>query len=217
MPTPMNMPTPTTSPPTGPFTTPASRALLKRVAEAMGARGIDGRVAADAEEAKALVLDLVPAGTEVHSGSSVTLEASGIRAELETSGRYDPVRPRMMALDRATQAAEIRRLRAAPEVFVNSANAVTEDGQLVWASRSGTQLGPIAAGAARVIVVVGAQKIVPDLDAAFERIERHVLPLEDARAREAYGRGSAIHTRLVMSADAPGRTTVILVAEPLGF
>lgn len=190
---------------------------LERVAAALRERGIDAAVVPDAPAARARVRELIPDGAEVHSGSSITLESTGIMDDLESSGRYRPVRPRVRALDRETQAAEIRRLRSAPEIFVNSANAVTADGRLVWASRTGTQLGPIAAGAGRVILVIGAQKVVPDLDAAFERIEQTVLPLENERSRQAYGRGSAIHKWLVLDADAPGRTTVILVGEPLGF
>jgi len=190
---------------------------LEQVAAALGSRGIEAVVVADAAIARARVRELIPDGAEVHSGSSVTLESTGIMEDLESSGRYQPVRPRIRALDRATQGAEIRRLRSAPEVFVNSANAVTSDGRLVFASRTGSQLGPIVAGAGRVILVIGAQKVVPDLDAAFERIEQTVLPLENERARQAYGRGSAIHKWLVVDADAPGRITVILVGEPLGF
>lgn len=120
-------------------------------------------------------------------------------------------------MDRATQAREVRKLAAAPDAFSNSVTAVTEDGKLVWASGSGSQLAPIANGAAKVILVVGGQRVVPDLAAAFERIDRYAQPLEDVRMQEVYGMRSAVNKILVVQADRPGRTTVILLREAAGF
>jgi hypothetical protein len=78
-------------------------------------------------------------------------------------------------------------------------------------------LAAYAFGSGQVIWVVGAQKIVPDLATAFERIKRYSYPLEDARARAAYGMASAINKQLVISGDMPGRARVVLVEEALGF
>jgi hypothetical protein len=93
---------------------------------------------------------------------------------------------------------------------------VTEDGRLLVAAASGSQIGPMASGAGRVIVVAGAQKIVPDLTTAYRRLEEYSYPLEDIRAQQAYGMHSAINKMLVINGDFPGRTTVILVREALG-
>ena len=120
-------------------------------------------------------------------------------------------------MDRATEAREIRKLGAAPDVFINSAAAVTEDGKIVWASGSGSQLAPIANGAGRVILIVGAQKVVPDLAAAFDRIEHYAQPLEDVRMQETYGMRSRVNKLLIVQGERPGRTTVILMREPAGF
>jgi len=131
--------------------------------------------------------------------------------------RFDFVRKRTMKLDPKTQRDEMRKLGAAPDVMVNSAHAVTEEGQIVITSASGSQIGPIASGAGRLILVIGSQKIVPDLDAAFRRIREHVFPYEDARLREAMGIGTKITRTLILDQDfMPGRTTVILVREPIG-
>ncbi len=120
-------------------------------------------------------------------------------------------------MDRQTEGREIRKLGAAPDVFVNSVHAVTEDGRLVVASFGGSQLGPIVSGAGRVILVVGAQKIVPDLATAFQRIEEYSYPLEDERLQGLMGLHSQINKLIVVNADFPGRITVVLVREPLGF
>jgi acyl-CoA hydrolase len=122
----------------------------------------------------------------------------------------------MRSMDRSTQMREIRKLGSAPDVFVSSVHALTEEGQMVIASASGSQLGPIATGAGRVILAVGAQKVVPDLTTALKRVDEYSYPIEDVRAQEAYGSHTAIRKLLVVSGDFPGRTTVVLVREPVG-
>jgi acyl-CoA hydrolase len=191
-------------------------AIVERTAEALRARGFDVHVADDREQAKDVVLGLVPAGSEVHGGASKTLEELGVRAEVEESGRYDALRPRLRSMDRATQMREMRQLGSAPDIFVNSANAVTEDGRIVLASFGGSQLGPIASGAGRVILAIGAQKIVPDLDSALGRIENYCFPDEDARLYASYGMHSAINKVLVINGDLPGRTSVVLIKDVVG-
>jgi L-lactate utilization protein LutC len=161
---------------------------------------------------------MIPAGANVHHGASQTLDATGISEELDTSGRYDPIGPRAWSMDRATQGAEIRRLTAAPDMMLGSVHAVTETGSLIVASMGGSQLGPYVSGAGRVILVVGRQKIVADLDEGMRRINEYALPLEDARAMAAYGIHSAVNKVLIINREVfPGRITVVLVDEALGF
>jgi hypothetical protein len=199
------------------FATPAGAETIARTADALRAKGYDVHNAVDRAAAKRILLDLVPEGAEVGSGASRTLDELGVTAEIEHSGRYEAVRPRLSAMDRKTQIREMRRLGAAPEVFLTSAQAVTEDGTIVTASASGRQLGPIASGAGKVIFAIGAQKIVPDLASAFRRIEEYSFPLEDARARATYGIGSAINKVLIVNGDRPGRISVVLIHAAIGF
>ena len=200
------------------FATLADEARVARAAAALEANGISVIRAADAEEAKGIVLGLIPAGSEVHAGASQTLQTSGITEELEKSGRHELVGPRIWSMDRETQADEIRRLGSSPDFMLGSVHAVTETGSLVAASASGSQLGPYAAGAGKVILVVGTQKIVQDLDEALSRIYDYVFPLEDARAEEAYGVHSGVNKILIINREiTPGRITVVLVDEALGY
>ena len=121
-------------------------------------------------------------------------------------------------MDRATQGDEIRRMTASPAVMLGSVHAVTETGSLVAASMGGSQLGPYVSGAGRVILVVGTQKIVPDLDEAMRRVYDYAFPLEDARAQAEYGIHSGVNKILIINREAtPGRITVVLVDEALGF
>ena len=200
------------------FGTMADEASVKRTAAALEANGIAVLRPPDAAAAKRIVLDLVRDGSQVHHGASQTLDVVGITDEIDNSGRYDGLRPRIWGMDRNTEGEEIRRLGAAPDVMLGSVHAVTETGSLLAASMSGSQLGPYASGAGKVILVVGTQKIVPDLEAALQRINEYAYPLEDARAQAAYGIRSAVNKVLVINREIiPGRITVVLVDEILGF
>src|SRR5215470_6259030 len=121
-------------------------------------------------------------------------------------------------MDREMQGREMRQLSAAPDWVVGSVHAVTEDGALLIASASGSQLGPIVSGAGHVILVIGGQKVVRDLSTGLRRIYEYCFPLEDVRARRAYGIPSGVNNVLIINtAIAAGRITAILVNELLGF
>ena len=208
----------TTSVSATPFTDPAPVERLERVAAALTANNFAVEILDDAATARTRVKDLIPEGASVFTGSSETLRLSGIDEDINNSGRYDAVRPRGLAMDRDTQMDEIRRLFASPDVIVGSVNAVTETGSLVIASATGSQLTGYVGGSARVIWVVGAQKVVPDLSTALRRVEDHCLPLENDRVRKVYGKSSAINRLLILNAEFhPGRGTVLLLREAIGF
>ena len=201
-----------------PFTDPAPAQRLERAAAALTAHGFTAEILDDAAAARARVAELIPAGASVLTVASETLRLSGIEADVNASGRYQAVKPRALAIDRDAQPDEFRRLLASPDVIVGSVAAVTETGSLVTASASGSQLPGYAGGAARAIWVVGAQKVVPDLSAALRRVDGHALPLENARALEAYGVPSAVNRLLILNAEyQPGRGTVLLLRAAIGF
>lgn len=200
------------------FAEPAPADRLERTASALREHGFVVDILDDVAAARVRVKDLIPAGASVFTGASETLRLSGIDEDLNASGRYEAIKPRTLAMDRAADADDIRRLRASPDFIVGSVAAVTETGSLVIASGSGSQLPACAGGAARAIFVVGAQKIVPDLATALRRVEEHAFPLENARALEAYGWPSAISRLLILNLEPyPERSTVILLREAIGF
>lgn len=199
------------------YTVPATETQLEELAERLRERNFDVVVVDTPDQARAAALARIPRGAEVHSGKSKTLEDAGILQALMESGDYDFVRNRLKGMDRQAMREAMRRMGAAPEYMLGSVHAITEAGQLVAASGSGSQLGPYATGAAQVILVVGSQKVVPDLDAALARIRDHVQPYEDARLREQMGVGTMLARVLILEREwAPGRTTIILVREPVG-
>jgi hypothetical protein len=199
------------------FGQPASEEQIERAVEALEANGIHTVVVDDRAEALKALMGLLPAGAEVFTASSQTLEAIGALDEINHSGRYDAIRPKLMKLDRQTQGREMRKLAASPDYVVGSVHAITEEGQVLVASGGGSQLAPYVYGAGKVIWVAGTQKIVANLDEGLARIHLHSLPLEDARMRQMRGVGSTVGKVLIFNREPAGRTTLILVREALGF
>ena len=200
------------------FSRLASSQRVRAVADALEGRGITASVVDTGEEAREAVRSLLPVGAEVYNNTSRTLEVIGVAEDIERSGLYQPLRPRLYQMDREMQGREMRQLSAAPDWVVGSVHAVTEEGSLLIASASGSQLGPIVSGAGHVILVIGGQKIVPDLNAGMRRVYEYCFPLEDRRARQAYGVASGVNNLLIINkVVAPSRITAILVNESLGF
>jgi len=202
------------------FAALADDPTVERTAEALRAKGYEVFVADDAETARQIVLDKLPKGAEVSQGASKTLEETGITEAIEASGDYDAIRPKTLQLDYKTEEGRTagRKMGAAPDWWINSVHAVTEDGRLVIASNTGSQLGPIAFGAGHVIFVVGTHKIVKDVDEAFRRIDEHVVPQENVRMQELYGVNTNVSKVLIINKEVrPGRFTVVFVKAPVGF
>jgi hypothetical protein len=200
------------------FSPVASEQQLGSVAAALERNGVTARIVDSGPDARAAVRSVLPVGAEVYNNTSRTLEVIGIAEDVERSGLYQPLRLRMYQMDRQMQNREMRQLSAAPDWVVGSVHAVTEEGSLLVASASGSQLGPIVSGAGHVVLVVGGQKVVPDFTRGLRRLYEYCFPLEDLRAKEAYGVPSGVNNVLVINKVlAPGRITAILVRESLGF
>lgn len=197
---------------------PSDEALEKTI-KALGGNGIEAQVVKTPEEAKKEVLKLIPHGAEIMTMTSRTLEAIGVLPQINESGDYDAVRPKLMAMDRATQGVAMKKLGAAAEWSIGSVNAVTEDGRVVFASNTGSQLSGYAYGSTHVIWVVGTQKIVKNLDEAFFRINDYVLPLEAERINKKLGApGSYVSKMLIFNQEiTTDRIKIIFVKEKLGF
>lgn len=148
----------------------------------------------------------------------MTLETLGIQKEIDTSGRFDALRPKMFAMNRETQAREIRKLVGAPDYAAGSVHAVTEDGQVLIASNTGSQLGAYSNSAGKVIWVVGAQKLVKDLNEGLKRINEYVVPLEDEHMQALYKINTNLSKLLIINKEIkPNRITMIIVKEKIGF
>jgi L-lactate utilization protein LutB len=199
------------------FTALPDDATLAATVTALEEHGFSVEVAEDFDAARQAVLARIPAGSSVMTNTSVTLDETGIAEAINTSGGYDSARNKMMALDFATQAQEMKAIGGQPDYALGSVHAITSDGTLVIASASGSQFAALAWGAANVILVVGAQKLVRTLQDAHERIYQHSLILEDARAQAAYGQHSAVGKVLEIHQEMPGRIHIVLIRQPVGY
>jgi hypothetical protein len=199
------------------FTALPDDETLAATVVALEEHGSSVEVVDDLDAARDAVLARIPEGTSVMTNTSVTLQETGIEEAINHDGPYESVRNKLLALDFETQAQEMKAIGSQPDVAIGSVHAVTRDGVLVIASASGSQLAAYAWGATSVIFVVGAQKLVPDLEAARERIFEHSLKLEDARAYAVYGQNSFVGKILEIDQEFPGRIHVVLIRQSVGF
>ncbi len=199
--------------------TPATKKIIEKTMETLNKKGVTTYFVENRKEAKNKVFEILPKNAEVMDMTSVTLEKTGIAKEIQESGRYKSVRNKLNSMNKDIDGREMQRIGAAPEYVVGSVHAVTEEGDILIASATGSQLPAYAYGSGHVIWVVGVQKIVRDVDQAMKRIHEHSLPLESERARKAYGvPGSAVNKLLIIHNEAQqGRITIIFVNEVLGF
>jgi hypothetical protein len=200
------------------FAAPAHDDQLARASSALREKNFAVHVVDTVAEARALLRGLLPRDKEIFTANGETLRLSGIAADIDESGSFRSLRQRLPGLA-GDMRAQIS-AGSAPEVVVGSVHAVTEDGVLVAASASGSQLSSYAAGAEQAFWVVGAQKVVPDLETAMRRIRYYSLPREHDRIWVATNgeHSSFIGKMLIIEREAfPGRGTVILVREAIGF
>ena len=199
------------------FTTLPDEHTLAATVTALEEHGFSVEVVDDLGAARQAVLARIPRGSSVMTNTSVTLAETGIADAINENGSYDSARARMAGLDFATQLQEMKAIGGQPDYALGSVHAVTRDGTLVIASASGSQLASYAWGAANVIFVVGAQKLVPTLEAARERVYSHSLVLEDARAVVAYGQHSSVGKILEIHSELPGRIHIVLIRQAVGY
>jgi acyl-CoA hydrolase len=199
------------------FTSLPDEQTLASAVTALEEHGFSVEVVDDLDAAREAVLARIPHGSSVMTNTSVTLEETGIAAAINDGGPYDSARARMAGLDFATQLPEMKAIGGQPDYALGSVHAITRDGTLVIASASGSQLASYAWGAGQVIFVAGAQKLVPSLAAAHERVYQHSLVLEDARAIAAYGQHSSVGKVLEIHQELPGRIHIVLIRKAVGF
>lgn len=197
-----------------------SNETIEKTKNALIANGIKSEIVNSGEEAKKRALEMIPEGSEVMNTSSVTVDSIGLSEVINESGKYNSVKNKLNSLNRETDALQMQKLGAAPEYMVGSVHAVTLDGKVLIASNMGSQLPGYSYGASHVIWIVGAQKIVENLDEGLKRINDYILPLESDRLGKRLGKKvtSFVSKLLIINREIkPDRITMIIVKESLGF
>ncbi len=201
------------------FNTVASDAAIEQTQKALESNGFAVTVVETGAAARQAVLDLIPKGSEVFSATSKTTDDIGLSKIIDESGNYDAVRPKLNAMyGDDSKARERRKLGAAPDYAIGSVQAITQDGHLLIASNTGSQLPAYLYGAGQVIWVVGAQKITKNFAEAEERLKQYVTPLENERAKIAYGFPTSVNKLVHYYKEInPARAHIVIVKQSLGF
>ncbi|MDE1767772.1 MAG: lactate utilization protein [Candidatus Micrarchaeota archaeon] len=196
----------------------ADNKTIERAAKALSERGFETVIVDSKDEAKKKVLEFIPEGSEVFEASSATLNEIGVTDEIQNSGRYKSAKKELMSINDEKLRGKKRKTMIASEYTVGSAQAITEDGTVVVASASGSQIGAYVYGAEKLILVVGAQKVVKNLDEAIKRIYEYALPLESERVKKVYNMPrSSVNKIFIFEREMPGRVKIVIVKEKLGF
>jgi hypothetical protein len=196
----------------------ADEETINKTVAALKDNGINAIVVGNGEMARQKALEIIPKGSEVLTVSSTTVNTIGLSKDINESGNFISIREKLSKMDRATEGKEMRKIGSVPDWVVGSVHAITEDGKGMIASASGSQMPAYIYGAEHVLWIVSTQKIVKTIDDGIKRIYEWSLPLESERAKKAYGvPGSSVNKILISAKDYPGRTTIILVKERLGF
>jgi len=191
---------------------------IRKTVENLKKNNINVIIVDTKEQAKETISSLIPHGSEVMNMTSITVDTIGVTEEVLHSGKYNAVRNTFAKMDRATQGKEMRKLGSVPDYATGSVHAITQDGHVLIASASGSQLPAYIYGAEHVIWVAGAQKIVKDLNEGMKRIYEYSFPLENKRALKAYGSGSNVRKILIVNSEPrPNRVTMVLIKESIGF
>lgn len=197
----------------------ADRETIRKAIEAVRSRGIGAELVEKREDALQRLREIIPAGAEVMTGGSTTLEQIGF-VELLKSGKHPwkNLKDEMFAEKDAAKQAGLRKGSVNAQYFLGSVHAVAETGEIVVASATGSQIPSYAFSSDNVIWIVGAQKIVPTLEQGLRRVREHSLPLEDKRMKSIGYQGSAIGKILIFEREIMQRKiTLIFVNEMLGF
>lgn len=192
---------------------------IEETVDNLQANGFEVVVADSDGEALETLQSHIPAGSSVMNGHSTTLEEIGF-VEYLTEGdhEWESLPEEIWSIDDDAQRQAARRDSQTADYFLGGINAIAQTGELVAADRSGSRIGAYPFAASNVVIVSGVNKIVSTLDDALDRLESVAYPLENERAKDAYGVESEIAKQLLLRKELDeGRTTVVLIREDLGY
>jgi len=203
------------------YNTLPSEATLQKTVESVKARGINVEVVATKEEALERIKALIPAGASVMTGASITLTQIGLD-DLLISGSHPwkNLKQDILAEKDPAKQGALRKQAVLADYFLGSVHAISETGELVIASATGSQIPSYAFTSEHVIFVAGAQKIAASLEDAIQRVRQYVVPLEDKHMKDLGAPGTTLGKMLIFEKEVPflkREVTLILVKEPLGF
>lgn len=195
------------------FSKPASDESLHTTVNALNKNGIQTFIFDSPESLKKKFFELLPEKSEVMTMNSLTIDSLGITNEISNSGRFDLVRNKFTTLDKKGK----RKIGSDADFSIGSVHAITENGEILIASATGSQLSAYAYASGKIIWVVGTQKIVKDRDEGIKRIYDYCFPLENERSKKVYNVGSKVGKILIINSEVPNRLTILFLKQSIGF
>ncbi len=193
------------------FSTPASDESINKTVVALAKNGVQAFAFDSKEALKVKLFELLPPKAEVMAMTSVTLDTLGISEEIST--KYESVKTKLKLLDKKSQ----RQTGSTADYSIGSVHAVTQNGEILIASATGSQLSAYAYSSGKIIWVVGTQKIVKNIDEGFKRIYEHCFPLENVRSKKVYGVESKVGKILIINSEVSERLTILFLKQNIGF
>ena len=194
------------------------QSAIDRTVAGLKSRNVDAVVAENGDEARQILIDMIPDGAEVFKSTSETLDTIGYSDYIRETDRYRNLYLEISEEADRDRQRELRRLASVAEYYVGSVHAVAETGEVIVASGSGSQLGAYVYGAKTVIWVSGVQKICPTLDDALERVKGFSVERHHEWST-AQGRPAAPLGKLMIfeNEQNPDRIRMVLIKESLGW
>lgn len=203
------------------FNTLASQESIEKTVRELTTNGFQAEVVENKTEALERIKALIPKGASIHNGGSTTLQEIGYIDYLKSDTHgWNNLHANILAEADPDKQGKLRRESAFSDYYLGSVHALSETGEMVIASNTGSQLPHLVFTSPNIILIVGTQKITPTLANAITRLEKYVIPLEDERAMNAYKSHTMNTKTLILHKENPmmGRNVkIILVKEQLGF
>jgi L-lactate utilization protein LutB len=199
----------------------ALQEAIDKTSETLRAKGYGVDIVEKGTEALERIKGIIPKGKSVMNGSSVTLEQVGYLDYLKSGNHgWKDLHKKVAAEKDQAKRVILRKQAALADFYLGSVHALTEEGEFLIASNTGSQLPNVVYTSDNLIFVIGTQKIVPTLADAFRRLEEYVVPLEDQHMKKLYGTGTRLSKIVVFkheSVYSTRKVRLILVKEKLGF
>ncbi len=199
----------------------ASNESIQATIGELAKHNIEAIVVETKADALEKIKTLIPSGVSVMNGSSTTLIEIGFVDYLkEGKHGWNNLHEGILAETDPAKQAQLRRASALSDYYLGSVHALSETGEFVVASNTASQLPHIVSTSPNLILVVGAQKIVPTISEAMKRLEEYVVPLENERSLKAYGAPTALNKIVIFKGESPyssRKVRIIIVKETLGF
>ncbi len=203
------------------YETLATQEQITKTIAALAERNVYAEVVASGAEAFEKIKTMIPEGASVMNGASVTLETIGFVNYLQEGNHgWNNLHETIIKEQDKEKQGALRKQAVLSDYYLGSVHALSENGQFLIASNTGSQLPHIVFTSQNLIFVVGAQKIVANLDEAFKRLEEYVVPKEEIHMQEKYGAHTYPSKVVLFNREKPdsGRTVkMLIVNEKLGF